>query len=134
MRQQILLPRVEEEKVFKPPSHRQEPPTLRGRLRVRGADMHLRKRQVRVDYGRSILLEVWFTGSSVLTRNLGTRRICPQTTLHLQPDLQANAGVQAVGLRVIRTFCPLKRVLYEVLGKFSAGGNSLNCGRLFKDS
>ena len=78
---------MEEEKVFKPPAHRQEPPTLRRRLRVRGTNMHLRKRQVRLDYGRSILLEMWFTGTSVLPRNLGTRRICAKAALHLQPDL-----------------------------------------------
>jgi hypothetical protein len=50
----------------------------------------------------------------------------------MQPDMQANASLQAMGLRVIRTFCPLKRVLYEVLGKFSAGGNSLYHSPFFK--
>jgi len=76
VRQQILLLRVEEETIFKPPSDREKPPTLRRRLRVRRTNMHLRKRQVRLDYGWGILLEVWVTGASVLPRDLGTRGIC----------------------------------------------------------
>lgn len=87
MRQQILLPRVEEEEVYKSPSNRQKSTTLCRRLRVCGTDMHLRKRQVRLDYGRSILLGVRVTGTSVLPRNVGTRRICTQASLYLHPDL-----------------------------------------------
>jgi hypothetical protein len=82
--------------------------------------MHLRERPLRLDHGGRFLPKVRCPGSPVLVRNVGSRRICPETSLHLHPDLQAVTCVQAMGLCVEGTFCPSKRVLYEVLGRVSA--------------
>jgi len=79
-----------------------------------------------MDHGGRFLPKVRAAGSPVLVRNVGPRRICPETSLHLHPDLQAVTCVQAMGVCVVGTFCPPKRVLCEVLGRVSAAVSFLN--------
>ena len=80
----------------------------------------MRERPLRLDNGGRFLLRVRAPRSPVLARTVDPRRICPETSLHLHPNLQAVTCVQAMGLCVEGTFCPPKRVLYEVLGMVSA--------------
>ncbi len=65
-------------------------------------------------------------GTPVLAGTMGPSRIRPETDLHLHSNLQAVAGVQTLGVRLEPTFCPSKRVLYEVLDSVSAAEDSLD--------
>jgi len=79
-----------------------------------------------MDNGGSFLPKMRAPRNLVLVRTMGPRRICPKTSLHLHEDLQTVTCVQAMGVCVEGTFCPPKRVLYEVLGRHSAAVSFLN--------
>jgi hypothetical protein len=102
--QQVLLPGVEEETVLQSPTNRTQPPTFSRRLRVRRAHLHLRKRPFRVDHGRSLLPKVRPSGTALLSRTLGARRVRAQATMHVLPDLQTILRLQALGQRLGRLF------------------------------
>ena len=87
--------------------------------------MRLRERSFRLDHGRCVLLEMWAPGTTFLVRALGTCRICSKACLHMHSDLQAILSLQDVALRLRETFCPPKRVLYEVLASVCALGDTM---------
>jgi hypothetical protein len=88
--------------------------------------MHLRERPLRLDNGGRFLPKMRAPRNPVLVRTVDSSGIRPEARMHLHPYLQAIAYIQAMGIRVGGTFCPPKRVLYEVLGKVSAAVSFLN--------
>ena len=74
----------------------------------------MRQRQLRMDLGRSLLLEMRPARTPILDRTLGTCRIRTKTSMYLLTDLQAIRRLQAVGLR-LTDFLPIKCSINEVL-------------------